>query len=429
MTMGSVGPGRGTLYLVGSFVLALLVLCAGAGADAARAERLVVEVGKGLQLRGTEETESLFVADSDIADLSASPGEAQFVYGKKPGETTVIGVDVAGKTLFRYDVIVIHNLDEMRRMLSQRFQGARISIQSARGSVYARGIVPDERTYDAVIASLRSNIPDSVLIEEIAVAESPTIKLDVTFMEVSREQLETYGINWSVLVSSRDGDTSVNVGAWVKLLVDNGVGTVLSETTLTTVSRRKASFMVGEEVAVPGYAADNDLGRMNYGVEYKFVGLTVDFTPELLAGGEVSLEIASEVSSLGDKSRFISGNRVPNVASRKLETSVELSSGQSYILAGLSRLDTTASGSKPRDQWGVAGEVVRSLLGHDDIRSRQRDLIVVVTPHFGESQRPDVAEVVDLQQTNLEYILSVEGRKRRGHAVPVDLHGSPGFLY
>ncbi len=431
MTVQSVKFIRYARDLACTFVLAILILSSIAGVESARAERLVIEVGKGLQLRGSKETESLFVADPAIVDLSTSPGEAQFVYGKKPGETTVIGVDVAGKTLFRYDVIVIHNLNEIQRMLSQRFKDAHISLQSARGSIYVSGVAPDQLTYNAILESLKANMPDSALIDEIAVGESPIIKLDLTFMEVARERLENYGINWSVLVSSEHGNTTSNVGAWVKLLVDNGVGTVLSETTLTTINGKKASLMVGEQVAVPGagYAVNNDPTRINFGVDYKFVGLAVDFTPELQAGNEVNLNVVSGVSSLGDNAQIISGNRIPGVAESKLTTSVRLSSGQGYILAGLSRLDTTASGNKPRDKWGGVGEVVRSLFGHDNIRSRQRDLIIVVTPHFGESQQPSVAEVVNTQQTNLEYLLSMEGRKKRGHPASVKLYGSPNFLY
>src|SRR5690606_10566406 len=153
--------------------------------------------------------------------------------------------------------------------------------------------------YDAVIESLRSSIPESVLIDEIAVAESRVVRLDVKFMEVDRDQLEVYGVNWSVLASSNRGGrcgqrcSSVEVNALMKLLLDNGVATVLSETTLTTISKKEASFMVGEEIAVPHYASSDGMTEPNFGVDYRFVGLNVGFTPHLLPGGRVNLMIES----------------------------------------------------------------------------------------------------------------------------------------
>jgi len=414
--------------------LLLAILALGFWADAAVAQtrRLVIEAGKGLQLRGTDEAETLFVADPDVADLSSSPGEAHFVYGKQPGETTVIGVDVNGRTLFQYDLIVIHNLAEVQHMIWQRFPGARIALQSARGSIYARGTVSDERTYDALIESLRGSIPDSVLIDEIVVSESRIIQLDVKLMEVARDQLETYGLNWSVLASSdRCGlhCSSVEVDVLMKLLLETGVATVLSETTLTTISKKKASFMVGEEIAIPGYAPYEGPQPPIFGVDYRFVGLNVGFTPNLLPGEKVNLAIQAEVSSARDTAQFISGNRIPNIASRKLDTNVELASGQSFILAGLSRLDTNAALEKPRRNWGVVGEFSRRVFAHDEITGRHRDLIVVVTPHFGESDKPSVAEVTDIQQTNLEYILASKAEKRGQRSDLVRLYGPAGFLY
>lgn len=397
----------------------------------AQTQRLVLEVGKGLQLQGTNEAETLFVADPDVADLSSSPGEAHFLYGKRPGETTVIAVDVAGTRLFQYDVVVIHNLAAVQRMIAQRFPGVAISVRSARGSIYVSGTVSDERTYEAIIESLKNSVPDSILIDELAVAESRIVRLDVKLMEVARDQLESYGINWSMLASNGPGScgqcTSVEVDVLVKLLLEHGVASVLSETTLTTASQKKATFMVGEEIAVPTYASQESGLQPNFGVDYRFIGMNIGFTPQLTPGQKVNLEIDAEISNLRDTAQFISGNRVPNIASRKLETSVELESRQSYILAGLSQIDTNAATPKPRRNWGAVGELSRRIFGKDEITSRHRDLIIVVTPHFGERDKPSIAEVVDLQQSNLEYILS---RKSSGkYPTFIRLFGPSGFLY
>ncbi len=420
--------------LSGFLALLLLAFCICASAASARSGQLVIEVGKGLHLQGTEEAETVFVADPDVADLSASPGEAHFVYGKQPGETTVIGVDLTGSTLFSYDVIVIHNLDEVQRMIAYRFPGTHVTVQSARGSVYVSGTVADERIYDAIMESLRGSIPDGVLIDEIIVTDGRIIRLDVKFMEVARDQLEIYGVSWSVLTSSRpDGRCKskpcLEVNALLKLLLDTGVATVLSETTLTTTSKKKASFMVGEELAIPHYAVSDAETAPGYSVDYRFVGLNVGFTPSFVPGEKIHLAIESEISNVHDTAQFINGDRFANIATRKVDTSVDLASGEDFILAGLSRLDTSASLDKPRRNWGLLGELSRWLFGRDNITSRQRDLIVVVTPFFGEPDKPVIAEVMDLQQSNLEYILARSAEARGERPASVRLYGPAGFLY
>lgn len=446
MTAGAIGSGRGLPGAGGAFavfrlsrfnfsqliglILTVLVFALFSGTHAsARGQRLVIEVGKGLQLQGTEEAETLFVADPDVADLSASPGEAHFLYGKRAGETTVIGVDVSGNTLFQYDVVVIHNLAEVQRMVAQRFPGAHITVWSARGSIYVSGIVADERTYQAIIESLRGTVPGSVLIDEITVAESRIIRLDVKLMEVARDRLETYGIDWSVLASASK-DTcgscrSIDVDVLMDLLLEHGVATVLSETSLTTISQKEATFMVGEEIAVPSRAAQEGEQPV-FGVDYRFVGLNIGFTPYLTPGGRVNLTIEAEISNLRDTARFISGNLVPNIASRKVHSSVELESGEGFILAGLSQLDTDAALEKPRRNWGFVGELSRRFFSHDEITARHRDLLVVITPHFG-ADKPSIAELVELQQSNLEYILS---RRMSGKGpVGARIYGPAGFIY
>jgi len=402
--------------------VAIISVCLWAEIAGARNQRLVVEVGKGLQLSGMEDAEEIFVADPQIAEVSAAR-EAGFVYGVRAGETTLIGTDPAGKTLFQYDVIVIDNLDEMHRMIAQRFPGASVAIRSARGSVYVSGTVTDQRTHDDLVKSLTASLPSGLLIPDIAVADSPIIRLNVKFMEVFRDGVEAYGINWSALTGNGSGQgDSQDVSRIVDLLLDNGVATILSETTLTAVSGKKAEFKAGEEVALPARSVGNG-GTTALGVDYKFVGFSIDFTPHLIAGDKVSLHVKADISEPAQTVQ-LAGGPAPYLASRTLATDAQLNSGESFILAGLSQLGTNATLNNPRENWGVMGEVFRSLFGHDKITTRNRDMVVVVTPQFGLSSKPSAADIVDLRRSNIEYVLL-----RKGFPISVRIYGRAGFLY
>ncbi|MCY1740488.1 pilus assembly protein N-terminal domain-containing protein [Ensifer sp. SL37] len=400
-------------------------------APAVGQQNLVVEVGKGLRLGRVANAESVFVADPSIADITSSPGEAVYVHGKAPGETTIIAADIAGKTLFQYNLVVVHNLSEIRRALNKRFAGEAVTLSSARGSVYVSGTVSDERTHQDVLATVRAAVPDGALIDEISVAQSQIVQLEVKLLEVRADQLERHGINWSILAAANTNKQSGNltsVDSVISLLIANGVATVAAESTLATVSNRKANFSVGEELAMPVFAAGDGSDARNFSVDFKFVGIDLSFTPVVLPSGKISLEIASEASSAQATARQINGNSFPNLVARKFTTNVDLESGRSFVVAGLSRLDTSANIQKPREGFGA--NALRTVIGKDQIESAQRDLVVVVTPRVAELQKPSVKELLPSSQTNLEFILDkkVHANRRSGSA-SVKLVGPAGFVY
>ncbi|WP_456791432.1 pilus assembly protein N-terminal domain-containing protein [Bradyrhizobium sp. USDA 4506] len=398
----------------------------------AQSRRLMVEVGKGMKLEGVQNAESVFVADPAIADVSKSPGDALFIYGKSPGGTTLIASDLSGKTLFKYDVVVIHPVSELRRMLAQRLKAGNISISSARGSILISGVVDDELERQNVIASLKSSVPDSVLIDELVVRKGKLIRLDVKLLEVARDKLERYGIDWLALISGTGATqtltrSTASLNATLNLLTANGVATIVAESTLITVSNRKADFSVGEEIAIPTFAIANSASLNSFGIDFKFVGINVTFLPIIMPGGRVALEINSIVSNMQATARQINGNSFPNLASRKLTTNVELEGGRSTVIGGLSRLETSAALPKPSNG---TSEFVRTLLGSEQIESLQKDLIIVVTPRFDDLDKPAVAQIVRPLQNNLEFILSRKVMASgSGDPASIRIIGPAGFLY
>jgi pilus assembly protein CpaC len=96
-------------------------------------------------------------------------------------------------------------------------------------------------------------------------------------------------------------------------------------------SGEKASFLAGGEYPIA--VTDND-GKVT--VTYKKFGVGLEFTPTVLKDGLIALEIEPEVSSI-DQSYDAFGFPVFNV--RRAKTSVDLKSGQSFMMAGLFQAD------------------------------------------------------------------------------------------
>lgn len=364
----------------------------------ARQQRLLVEVGKAVRLAGAKTAESIFVADPTIADISSSPGQAQYLYGKSVGETTVIAADVSGRTLFSINLIVIHDLSALRRSLQQRYPSQSVSLSSARGSILVSGRVSDEIAHQGIIATLRNSAPDNALIDELTVENSKMIRLDVQLIQV----LPSYADqpSWADAITSLSTGVSYSqrhankLRGIIDFLLARGYATVVTAATLITSDNKKAEFSWGNEISLP-VPVQGKNGGFTYGRPPKFVGLNITFQPQCLPGDRVSLEVTSDFSGAWLAPSTEIANGAPTFTSRHLTTSVELFNNESMAVSGVD-------------------------LGW------KRGFVMVVTPHFATGDKL-TSMTAGASQTNLEYILTQKQPASRRK--PVHINGPAGFLY
>ena len=115
------------------------------------------------------------------------------------------------------------------------------------------------------------------------------------------------------------------------LLENDGLVSTLAEPNLTALSGETASFLAGGEFPIPVSQGNNAVT-----IEYKQYGVGLAFTPIVLADGRISLRVRPEVSQLSDAGSVkLGGFTVPALTTRRAETTVELGSGQSFMIAGL----------------------------------------------------------------------------------------------
>ena len=112
-----------------------------------------------------------------------------------------------------------------------------------------------------------------------------------------------------------------------------GLARTLAEPNLTAVSGESAKFLAGGEFPVP-VSQDSD-GRIT--VEFKPFGVGLGFTPIVQSSGRISLKISTEVSELTNTGAFTSSTTltIPALDVRRAETTVEMQSGSSMMIAGL----------------------------------------------------------------------------------------------
>ena len=126
-------------------------------------------------------------------------------------------------------------------------------------------------------------------------------------------------------------------------------------------------------------------------IEYKEYGVHLSFLPIVMGDGRIRLKAAPEVSELDySKAVTISGTSVPGLTERKLQTTVELSEGQTFALAGLLQEEQyqrqQVGDTDPRRSSSARAALPRSVQYQ---HGNETELVVLVTPYLAGGLNPD----------------------------------------
>ena len=156
----------------------------------------------------------------------------------------------------------------------------------------------------------------------------------------------------------------------------DGLVTTLAEPNLTALSGETASFLAGGEVPIP---ISQGLGQVS--VEYKQYGVSLAFTPTVLTDGRISLRVRPEVSQLSAAgSVTLNGFNVPGIVTRRAETTVQLGSGQAFMIGGLLNNNSTNTTDKVPGLGALP--IIGALFRSNSFRRQQTELVIIVTPYL-----------------------------------------------
>lgn len=433
------------------------------GVDAPGAP-LTIGTGKGVMVNLPAPATAVFVADPDVADVHVPNPQGVFVLGKKAGTTTLYALGANNRTLLQRTVVVNTDVHYLQDMLATRFPKLSLHVESAPGSLLVTGQVPSAADVDAVVQTLTPYLHDKEsLINRLAVTQSLQVNLHVRIAEVDRTVTQQFGVNWSAvgglwgnfiggMLSGRTiQDTSgvyqlastnafstllgfkagsTNIQALIDALDQEGLITMLAEPNLTAMSGETASFLAGGEYPIPVAQGGSSSGSI--GVEFKQFGVSLNFTPTVLADNRISLKVNPEVSQL-DSSASITTNGVtiPGLSVRRLSTTVQLGSGQSFAIGGLLTSDSsdTLSALPGVGTLPILGKLFSSRSYQD----KKTELVVIITPYLVNPTDGDRL------RTPLDTLISPSGDVEYGFQRSLGLDplagdtprlvGSAGFVY
>lgn len=444
----------------------LLLLACGLWMLAQPAHALNIAIGEGKLLtvrQGTVGTVSL--ADPTIADVQVPSPTTLLVIGKRSGSTTLYALDSDGKVLLERHIVVTHNLSEIQSVLRARFPKLKLTMSSAPGSLLVDGNVPDAQTAEAVASTIKPFLGEKdQLINRLAVTAPTQVQLRVRIAEVQRNVAQALGVNWSVLWAKGTGgpgssgisflsDASLSstptsslgfnrtTGVWningiIDALDQEGLISVLAEPNLSAVSGQTASFLAGGEFPVP---VSQQQGTIS--VEFKPFGVSLDFTPTVLSDDRISIKVRPEVSQIDSANSVVLnsgttsngssvGLQIPGLSVRRVETTVEMASGESFVIGGL--LQNNMRDVLTRVPGLGSIPILGKLFSSSDYQNNKSELVVIVTPYLVRPAKPGaLATPQDSMRpaTDIEYILHRKiGLDPLTSSVP-RLTGAAGFAY
>lgn len=373
---------------------------------------LSVGTGRMVQLNGT--MSDLFVANDAIADVQVRSPSQIYIFGKAAGQTSVYATDRAGRVIYSANVRVGQNLASVDQMLDLAMPEADIRATPMSGLVLLTGTVaqPDdaaeaERLVQAFVGE------GTQVVSRLRTATPQQVMLQVRIAEVSRSLMRQVGVNLenldptggstgfvfgrgrNVADFANDGTVTfpraagtssaglllrdifgLDVAGAVDLNETNGLITILAEPTLTALSGETASFLAGGEFPIP---ISQSLGSVT--IEYKQYGVGLAFTPYVLEDGRISMRVRPEVSELSSAGSLnLNGFEVPSLTTRRVETTVELGSGQSFVIGGL--LQNSANNSVERTPFLGNLPIIGALFRSNNFRRNETELVIVVTPYL-----------------------------------------------
>jgi len=401
---------------------------------------VALSVGRGRLITLPSGMSDVFVANDKVADVQIRSARQLYVFGKGPGETSIYATDAAGRVVYSANVRVGNNIETIDQMLSLAMPNAAINVMPMNGFVLLTGTVgapEDAAEADRLVQAFVGET--TKVISRLQTATPLQVNLQVRIAEVNRTLFKEVsgniltrdsggtGILGGVFrgrgvgaITDQEFPTSVfpdispapirydpNTGqpilgrppaqygltrptgvnalyaagrlfgldilAALDLGERSGLVTTLSQPNLTALSGETADFLAGGEFPIP--VADDD----GIGIEYRKFGVSLAYTPTVLSNGRISMRVRPEVSELSTEGAIrINGFEVPALTVRRAETTVELGSGESFVIAGL--LSNRSLGSIDKVPGLGDVPILGTLFKSDTYRRGETELVIVVTP-------------------------------------------------
>ncbi len=197
---------------------------------------------------------------------------------------------------------------------------------------------------------------------------------------------------------------------------------IMESPSILVLDGHEANINVGKEIPIAtstftnpylsGNETNGQYNITNTQIQYRATGVNLSVSPRISASGIVTLEIAEEVSSPGNKDEGLAGS--PPINRSMIETTMVVKDGNSIIIGGI----ISQTNEKSRSSVPLLGRIpILGWLFSSNSRSKARtEMLVILTPHVidtieeakemskeGMHALKNISEYVEEEKKNGEY--------------------------
>jgi len=382
-------------------------------------------MGKSHIIEAPWPTVRVAVTDPTIADVQVISPQQILLQAFKPGATDIILWGEDGKDIWQRTIRVRMDVDRFGGKLKDLFPESSLAVSDSDDVLIVRGLLRSTEEAEVLEDCLQKTGFNYVNMTSIAGVQQ--VQLEVRVAEVSRRAIRMMGMNafltddnyflgdrvgglvqgidigvpsGTVISNNMDsafefmGDVAAgplvtlfagfpktNLEIFMQALAENQYLRLLANPTLVALSGEQADFLAGGEFPIPVVQGSSSNSAVS--IEYKQYGVRLLFKPVVLGDGSIRLKTTQEVSELTSTgSVTIQGFEVPALVMRKVDTTLELNSGQTFAMAGLLQNTTSATTSRipGLGDLPVLGPLFRSVR----YQQNEPELVILVTASLVE---------------------------------------------
>lgn len=459
-------------------------------------QRIKLGLNKSVVVDLPADAYDILVANPAVADAVTRTARRIYLFGKAVGQTNIFVFGPNGEQVAALDLEIERDVSGLQDYLAKYIPNSDITVELINDNVVLSGTVEtpldSKRASDLATifvsggeattgqysqtaaggdaaAGVDINNPDterrvSQIVNLLKIIGDDQVTLKVTVAEVSRSVMKQLGVNiigsgtsngidWGIFSDPVSGlgkaisPSQLSLGtsmidAYLNAMQQSGVMKTLAEPTLTAVSGEKATFRVGGEFnLVTGQDVDPQTGGITYDISKIEYGIGLEFQPVVLSPGRISLKVRTQVSepttegsvALSSGGRR-AGTNLLSIRKRLADTTIELPSGGSMMIAGLVRDDVRQAVS------GLPGlskiPVLGTLFRNKDFLRNETELVIIVTPYLS---RPVARTALAKPDDNFNppsdgagYFLGRVNRvygTMQTNLAPGRYHGVVGYIY
>lgn len=371
-----------------------------------------IGLDKSIVIHLPADAKDVIVGNPEVVDAVMRTKNAAYLFARKPGQTNIFFLDANGQQIMALDLEVALDTLPMKKLIQRTLPGSQITVDTIGKNVILAGIALNASEAKTAQDLAEQFIDASSffagggkIVNTIKIAGEDQVMLQVKIVEIQRDVLKQFGINFRALIdtgkfafslasinpfansliSAGNGykasgaNGTSNFDSLITAMEGDGLVRTLAEPNLTAVSGQPASFLAGGEF--PYQTCTGTAANQVCTISFKNFGVGLNFTPIVLSDGRINLKIHTETSELNT---VVSGSQsIPGLNKRSIDSVLELPDGGSMMMAGLIREVTrqNINGTPGLKQLPVLGALFRSR----DFISNETELVVIVTPHIVRS--------------------------------------------